>query len=91
MEDEPVKVGTGYIGYKFKERTKVLPDAGEKMTQMWQDQGGDVAHMVAQMEFGITTLKKMLKVICKNPAERREIVNELTQKETYSSFGIHKK
>ena len=91
VEDEPVKVGAGYIGYRFKERTKVLPDAGEKMTQMWQDQGGDVAHMVAQMEFGVTTLKKMLKVLCKNPAERREIVNELTQKETYSSFGIHKK
>lgn len=91
VKEEPVKVGTGYIGYKTKERTKVLPETGERLTQMWQEQDGDVAHLVEHLELGVTSLKKILRIICKNPRERKELTEQLTQKESYASFGVHKK
>ena len=58
---------------------------------MWQEQDGDVAHLVEHLELGVTSLKKILRIICKNPRERKELIEQLTQKESYASFGIHKK
>ena len=89
-KSEPLKCGAGYIGYKDKERMLVKEDAGTLLAEKWNEQGGDALSMLSQMELGLTTIKKLAKILCESPTERRELIEALTQSETYSSFGMHK-
>ena len=68
----------------------VKEDAGTLLAEKWKEHGGDALSMLSQMELGLTTIKKLAKILCESPTERRELIEALTQSETYSSFGMHK-
>jgi len=89
-KQEPLKCGAGYIGYKDKERVITKENAGTILAEKWKEQGGDALSMLSQMELSITTIKKLLKILCETPKERAELLKTLTESETYLSFGMHK-
>ena len=84
------RIGLGLVGYKNKERKKVLPTAQKTLLQKWQEQEGTLEQLFNSMELSVRAIEKIARLITNNKSEREALIEKLTRNEPYSSFGVHK-
>lgn len=89
-EQPPQSMAGGHLGYAQKERKRVLPKAKEILLEKWTEQNGTIDQLFHTLELGVRTVDKICKLLTSNRTDRDELMQQITEQEQYSAFGIHK-
>lgn len=87
---KPTQMNLGVVGYRQKERKKVLPTAQQTLLKQWQEQDGTIEQLFSTLDLGVRAVEKIAKRLTSNRKDREELISRLTRTEMYSAFGIHK-
>jgi len=89
-ENPPLQTTLGHVGYKKKERKKVLPTAKQTLLDVWTEQDGTLQQLFSSLDLGVRGVEKICKLLTNSKTDREELLGKITRIEEYSSFGIHK-
>jgi|LULG01.1.fsa_nt_gb hypothetical protein len=88
-----INTSDGLVGFIDKVRKVAAATAPDRLWATWKGAGGDVVGLLTAMKPGSSNLENAAKKLYGRGAveQRKDLIDELIEKQPYASFGIQKK